>query len=444
MLQEEESKPGVYRISFTLKEIRPLIIRYIDIAQDPNSHNSLWNLKDYKYYHEQLKEHYIQIGKEQKPSMADKLAYIVLLSNSKRKILESESIEDFKLFREDRQPDFKINQVIEAEYNENDDDHEDHNDCICSYQNLKIVYFVENIDTGIVLHVGSECIKKYKLVSKEEFESKKKIFNEITSKKKERQLEIELGLPLGFYEQQRQLDIKRKIEEKKQKKKEKQQTKIDSGNYRWCYLCDEKLMNIKNERNKRFCDHCIENDPRANIINKYYKSLILDIILNCKRFICTNCDVPFISLLSNSEYLCKKCVKENKVISCKICKTDILLDINSNDIYCEDCQEKLFNCMECDEVTIRQNIDSIRCKTCQLCYDNKKILQKCCECDEEFIRKQKDHWRTYCEICFKNIEFPECRCLKKMVQRNVKKEGANKGRKFYVCKEGKCNEFVWA
>ena len=442
MLQEEESKPGIYKISFTMEEIRPLIIRYIDIAQDHNSPNSLWNLKDYKYYHEQLKEHYIKIGKEPKPSMADKLAYIVLLSNSKRKIIESESVEDFKLFRDDRQPDFKINQVIEAEYNENDDDHEDFIDCICSYQNLKIVYYVENIDTGIVLHVGCECIKKSKLVSKEEFESKQKLFKEITSKKKERQLELELGFPLGYYEQQRQLDKKRKQAEKKLKKKEKQQPKIDSGNYRWCYLCDDSLMNIKNERNKRFCDHCIENDSRAKLIKEYY-NLLLELKLIYKRFNCNNCDTPFISLFSNSEYLCKNCVKDNKVITCKICKTHVLLDIDSNDIYCGECEEKIINCLDCNEETIRQKDDSNRCETCQLCYDNKKILEKCIECNEEFVRNQKECWKTYCKECFTNIEYPECKCLKKMVQRTVKKEGANKGRKFYACRDRTCNEFIW-
>ena len=59
------------------------------------------------------------------------------------------------------------------------------------------------------------------------------------------------------------------------------------------------------------------------------------------------------------------------------------------------------------------------------------------------IRKQKDNWRTYCETCYRNIEFPECNCLKKTVQRIVTKETPNKGRKFYVCKERKCNVFIW-
>ena len=209
-----------------------------------------------------MKDYYLQIGKQKKPSMSDKLAYLVLLSNSKRKILDSESIEDFKLFIEDREADFKINQVIEAEYNENDEDHEDHNDCICSYQNLKTVYYVENVHSGIVLHVGSECIKKYKLVSKEEFESKKKIHKEIISKKKERQLEVEQGLPLGYFEEQRQLE-KRKKEEQRQvekikKEEEKRKKKIDTGNYKMCYLCNNSLVNIRNDRNKRFCNSCIE------------------------------------------------------------------------------------------------------------------------------------------------------------------------------------------
>jgi hypothetical protein len=183
MLQEETQLEN-YNVSFSLEEIKPLVLSEIDKAQNINSHNSLWNLKDYKYYHNKLIDYYKQIGKENKPSMTDKLAYIILLSNPKRKLLESTLIEDYKLFREDRNPDFKIVKVIKAENNENDEHHEDHNDCICSYQNLQIVYFVENIITGIVLQVGSECIKKYKLVSKKEFEDNKKKFNEIITKKK--------------------------------------------------------------------------------------------------------------------------------------------------------------------------------------------------------------------------------------------------------------------
>lgn len=122
----------------------------------------------------------------------------------------------------------------------------------------------------------------------------------------------------------------------------------------------------------------------------------------------------------------------------------MLLENDSTDTYCEYCEKNLINCIDCNKVTIIQHIGSNRCETCQLCYDNEKILQKCCECEEEFVIKKKDYWRSYCETCFKNIEFPKCKCLKKTVQRIVKKEGKNKGRKFYVCKEGKCSEFIWA
>ena len=178
----KKRKHEFYIISFTLEEIRPLIIRNIDRAQDPTEHISLSNITifkgSYNYYHEQLKDYYLQIGKKIKPSMSDKLAYLILLSYSKRKILLSETIEDFKLFGEKRECDFNIIKW------DDDHHHEENNDCICSYQNLKTVWYVENIHTGIVLRVGSECIQKYKLVSKEEFEHNKKILKKITSKKK--------------------------------------------------------------------------------------------------------------------------------------------------------------------------------------------------------------------------------------------------------------------
>lgn len=431
MLQEVKPKFEVYKISFTMEEIRPLIIRHIDIAQDSNSYNSLWNLKDYTYYHNQLKEHYTEIEKEEKPSMADKLAYIVLLSNPKRKIRESESVEDFKLFREDREPDFKIVKVIEAENNENDEHHEDYNDCICSYKNLKTVYFVENIHTGIVLQVGSECIKKYKLVSEKEFKSENKKHKEIIAKKNERELEVKQELPLGYYENERQLKKIKIEEEKKQIKKEKNREKLETGNYRYCCLCEDSLMNIKKNKDKYICDKCVNNDKKL-LINKIKNE--------CNRYNCNNCDTEFISILSNSEYLCKKCIKNNKIIICKICQDKFLLEIGSNDIYCGDCEVRLINCIDCNNTTIKNTNDLARCKTCQILYENKKILKKCCECEEEFIINQKETWRTYCKLCY--IKLPECECLKKMVQRIVKKEGVNKGKKFYACKENKC-KIIW-
>ena len=71
---------------------------------------------------------------------------------------------------------------------------------------------------------------------------KKKNFKEIMSKKKERQLEVEQGLPLGYFEEQRQLEKRKKEEqrqvEKRKKEEEKRKKKIDTGNYKICYLCN--------------------------------------------------------------------------------------------------------------------------------------------------------------------------------------------------------------
>ena len=162
----QNAKKKLYYITFTLEEIIPLVLLNIDIVQDVNSLNNLWNIKDYEYYHEQLEIYYKKIGKEKAPRMSDKLAYIVLLSNTKKKLLESTSIDDYKLFNDQNETDFKIIDYNESEYNENDIEQDEYKNCICSYQNLKNPTLVKNIHTGIKLLIGCECLSRYGLISK--------------------------------------------------------------------------------------------------------------------------------------------------------------------------------------------------------------------------------------------------------------------------------------
>jgi hypothetical protein len=403
MIQEEEwkdKKKEIYKTSFSLFDIKPLVLSKIDNAQDINNPYSLSRLRFYEQYHIPL-EKWFKNKYNKMPSKADKLAFIILLSYPKNFIINALSFDEFKLFntKDEDNSDFKLVGVIDIEFNENDEFNDDHIDCICSKDNLKYVSRVENKYSHIELYIGSECIRKYKIISQEEINK----INEINEKQRERQKELKEGLPIGYYEEQRKLDKIKKKEEKIKKENDKIQKKIESGNYRICYLCNNTLINIRYNNDKRICDKC---DIQINIqksLTDIYKSLHSQINLLCKRYTCNNCEFPFITFLSGSDYLCKKCIIEYKIVSCKICNNNILININSNEIYCQDCEEKLFKCVDCNEKFIRDIYQIDRCKTCQLCFENRMILQKCQDCECNFPRKEKEHWRVKCLSCFKSI-----------------------------------------
>jgi hypothetical protein len=191
----------------------------------------------------------------------------------------------------------------------------------------------------------------------------------------------------------------RRKERKEREKRKKIQEKLNTGNYRLCYLCDKSLMNIKNDMNKRICDECNKIDV-IKILTNNYPSIICEYKKKCERNICVNCDDIFITLLYKNNYLCKKCINDNKVINCKICRDSVLLEINSRDNYCVECENKLCRCIDCEKEFIKIDNNVNRCQTCQLCYENKMILQKCEYCEDEFSRKIKEHWKKSCTDCF--------------------------------------------
>lgn len=365
--QLQNKKRGIYKVDFTIEDIRDLVLMNIDDAQNPNNMFNLSRLKIYKHYHSQLEKYFIE-HKNKKPTMADKLAYIILLSYPKRRIQEAKSLEEFKLFQ-DEFSDFKIIQVIDSEYNENDEEHEDRHDCICSYKNLQIIFIVENKYTEIRLQIGSECITKYKIISKKELDKHQEKRKAERMRILERQREQSEGLPPGFYEN---------------KRKQENDEKISSGEYRSCLKC-EQLINIKRKK-----------------------------------------DV----------YLCKKCSKENKKISCKNCNTPVVLDITSTDEYCLPCERKFHNCIDCNIRFIKKNNEE-RCPTHQTMYDYREIVGKCENCHEDFIRNNKDSWRTFCTDCYR--KFPSCQyCYQKMkvLTSNTQR---NPNRKYFKCKDSLCS-----
>ena len=232
----EQKKQEVYIISFTFDEIKPLVMDNIDYAQDPKNSNSIARSKTYDALHQPLIEFYKKYkrtkeGNPMKPEMADKLAYIILLSYPKYIINTFNSMSNIKLFSNDEhmETDFYFREMIKT----NNDEY----DCICSYHRLKKIFVVQNKYSKIEIQVGSECITKYKLLSKQELQKFKEAEKEYNRKQRE---------------QLKQLEKQRKEWEEKLKY------------YRHCSKC-EQLTVIKSAPINFICYTCYDKEKTKDI-----------------------------------------------------------------------------------------------------------------------------------------------------------------------------------
>jgi hypothetical protein len=121
--------------------------------------------------------------------------------------------------------------------------------------------------------------------------------------------------------------------------------------------------------------------------------------------------------------------------------------INTQMIYCDDCEPKIINCIDCKNKFI-QNVSETRCKSCQYNYKNKLINKICVSCNEEMTIKETELWRKYCNDCYREIQDilknpPKCKCGLVMLEKTIKKDGINKGRKGLGCSKfpSGCNDF---
>ena len=299
------------KVTFRLDEIKQLVIDNIEKAHDISNLYCLSKCTDYFNWHFPLIEFYKE-NKTMQPTMADKLCFVILLSYPKHIIESLNDISDIKLFSHDN-TDFIYIQELSLNHAENETGS---NDCICSYKRLHNIHFVQNKYSGITLQVGSECITKHNLISREEI----KKFKETEKLLKEKQKEIKECKPIGFYEAER----KRKAEEKKRKAEEEKKRKAE-----------EKKRKEEEEKKRK------EEEEENKLVNK-----------------------------------------------------------------------------------------------------------TCLDCNEEMAVKQTELWRTYCTTCYRRVQDtiknpPKCNCGLNMIQRTIKRECINKGRKGFGCAKfpNGCKEF---
>ena len=424
-----------YKVTFKLDEIKQLVLDYIEESQNILNWDCLQKCTQYNIWHSPLIKFY-EKNKTMKPTMADKLAFVILLSYPKDRINKLNNISDITLFDIDNS-----NDNTDFIYKGEEEDKSCQYDCICSYEKLQKVYLVENKYSGITLQVGSECIKKYKLLSQEELKKFKEAEKLLNEKKKE----IKEGKPAGFYKEEKE----RRKKEKERKKEEKmilqlekeniqKQEKIKTGNFKICINCGINIVDIRRQC-LCICNKCKNNNDHKELACNQIKKYGLNE--------CQNCDNKFIDI-KQYPYLCKVCKIENKIIECFLCPELMVVDINTKSpIYCDECEKKIINCIDCKNKFI-QNVSETRCKSCQYNNNNKCINKICVSCNEEMTIKETELWRKYCKECYTEIQDilknpPKCKCGLVMLEKTIKKDGINKGRKGLGCSKfpNGCNDF---
>ena len=416
------------RITFSIQEIKQLVIDNIEEAQNIRNGYCLSKCTQYNLWHSPLIKFYKK-NKTIKPTMADKLCFVILLSYPKHIIQNLNDISDIKLFSHDN-TDLKYKEELAL----NQEEHENESyDCICSYEKLQKIHVVENIYSGIRLQVGSECITKHNLISNEEM----KKFKENEKLLKEKRRELKEGKPIGYYKAEKERRKAEKERQKTEKENEIKQQKIRTGNYKTCYTCDINIVDIR-KNDFRICNKCKINT---------YEEIVKQI--KCYRLnTCQNCECNFIDIKYDN-YLCKTCKTENKIIKCSTesCSTELVVDKNTNNIFCYDCEEKIIKCIDCKNNFI-QNKDETKCEHCLFNYENNFIIKICVYCNEEMNIKSTESWRTYCSDCYIEVMYivknpPKCKCNLYMSPKTIKKDGVNKGRKALCCSKfpNGCNEF---
>jgi hypothetical protein len=416
------------KVTFTLHEIKQLVIDNIEKAHDINNPDCLFKCTDYFNWHFPLIKFY-EKNKKTQPTMADKLCFVILLSYPKHIIESLNDISDIKLFSHDN-TDFIYIQELCLNHAENETGSYD---CICSYERLQNIHFVQNKYSGITLQVGSECITKHNLISNGEI----KKFKETEKLLKEKRKEIKEGKPIGYYKEEKKIKKEEKEREKEEKENEKIQKKIKTGNFKRCYKCDINIVDIRKD-NLCICNKC-KNNINEDLCCEIKKHGLNE---------CVNCNNNFIDVIQNDPYLCKNCKSQNKIIKCRmsLCSTLLLVDINTNNVSCDDCEKKIITCIDCKIGFIQDTCES-RCECCQYIYENRLVNKTCVVCNEEMAVKQCELWRTYCTTCYRRVQDtiknpPKCNCGLNMIQRTIKR-GENQGRKGLGCPKypNGCNKF---
>jgi hypothetical protein len=402
------------------EDLKQIIYKQIITAQDVNSPFYLSKLDTYEMYHDALEE-YFNAFYNKKPTQTDKLAFIILLTYPKKFIENINNFNDLKL---------AFNNIAEESDFESKGfeirDGFGGATCICNEPIINVHKFI-NKYTGAYINLGNICNKRYGLISKNDPSYKSTCLK--IKEFKERKKEIEEGKPIGYYKEQREnekikkaqnklekellqqtklLEKIKKTEEKQRQNEEKLMSNEDNFAknmqitccYKNCLLCEKKGLYSKYCR-FTICNKCLNNKAKIQKL-----SLNQSIIYNKREYKeedCLNCDKKFIYKYTGmNKDFCNICETNYKKTKCKLCPNDFIDNINSIDLYCNDCDEKIKDCLNCKNKYIPKNEHYKYCNLCFYRVNNNLTVITCQECDEEVEIKISEKWRKFCKDCFKN------------------------------------------
>jgi hypothetical protein len=410
-------------------DLKNLIISCMD---EPEFAQLIGSKVDYSYYWSKL-IYFMKTYYNDRPKKPDYFIFLLLLTYTRMYIVRLNSFAELKIAFND----IKINGSSKHSdftcvgYQYDNDNSDASNYCICSQQIENIYEFQNNI-SGVNFNVGSTCVDRHKVVSKnnEDYKLFKCVHHDRIIDKKN-------GCPEGYTHLQR-LKIPPLLVSCDKKKI----TKIKNTDYitsTICYICNvEKTIILPPNSIPHICS-CVSKTIKCN-----NASISKEILKNVNIITCLQCNQE--SRQINGNKLCFICKITNETFICINCDNNCIKPIHSIDTFCKDCIAggAVKQCISCIKYIMHPEPYRTKCVDCFKQHKLNELLVEiiCDKCDTTCdIPKEHLSWRKTCKDCYKKTKTYCEKCASHVTILKVKKDGPNNGKDFYKCKN--CELFKW-
>jgi len=365
------------------------------------------------------------------PEKPDNFIFLLLLTYPKSYILQLKSFLQLKIAFNELNADRNISDNSDftcASYRHDD------TTCICS-QPIENIYEFENNLSGVCFNVGSVCNKRHRVIS--ENDEQYKLMQRAARDRKD---EIKNGWPQGYKENQRSIKKQQKAEKNKSSSSSESETEaIKYTINNRCIICqkDKIIYSPANSSSINGICSCVPNN-----IKRKSKKLNKQILKEIQTISCLNCKQETRKIKNNK--LCSVCVQIKKASVCLKCNIDFTAPIKADSKFCNVCIPTIRNCLDCNNYIMTPETYKTRCTDCfkKNKQSQKHVYIECCECGDDVLIPELDkEWRKTCSSCFLKTKGTCENCSSSVKILSVKKEGPNKGKKFYKCDP--CGLFKW-